>query len=116
MLLNSRKSGVLDSRFSAKRGICDYYLAGQPMHWCTMTEWFSGKPISRLSDSIIESMRMMGEIQRIREELPCIDCGSCGAPNCRAFAEDVVKKEANIEDCLIRNHNFKKEGECNDGE
>lgn len=74
------------------------------------------KPISRLSDSIIESMRMMGEIQRIREELPCIDCGSCGAPNCRAFAEDVVKKEANIEDCLIRNHNFKKEGECNDGE
>jgi len=73
------------------------------------------KPISRLSDSIIESMRMMGEIQHLREELPCIDCGSCGAPNCRAFAEDVVKKEASIEDCLIRNHILKKEGECNDG-
>lgn len=74
------------------------------------------KPISRLSDSIVESMRMMGEIQRLREELPCIDCGSCGAPNCRAFAEDVVKKEASLNDCLIRNHNFKKEGDCNDGE
>ena len=44
------------------------------------------KPISRLSDSIQESMRMMSEIQKLKSELPCIDCGSCGAPNCRAFA------------------------------
>ncbi len=62
------------------------------------------KPISRLSDSIQESMRMMSEIQKLREELPCIDCGSCGAPNCRAFAEDVVKKQASLDDCLIRKH------------
>ena len=30
-----------------------------------------------------------------------IDCGSCGAPSCRAFAEDVIKGNAKIEDCLI---------------
>ncbi len=60
------------------------------------------KPISRLSDSMAESMRMMSEIQKLRQELPCIDCGSCGAPNCRAFAEDVVKKQAKLSDCLIR--------------
>ncbi len=59
-------------------------------------------PISRLSDSMSESMRMMAEIQRLKEELPGIDCASCGAPNCRAFAEDVVKKQAILEDCLIR--------------
>ena len=69
------------------------------------------KPISRLSDSISESMRMMGEIQKLREQLPCIDCGSCGAPNCRAFAEDVVKKEATLDDCLIRMHNIQKDGD-----
>ena len=69
------------------------------------------KPISRLSDSISESMRMMGEIQKLREQLPCIDCGSCGAPNCRAFAEDVVKKEATLDDCLIRRHNIQKDGD-----
>ncbi len=74
------------------------------------------KPISRLSDSITESMRMMSEIQKIRKELPCIDCGSCGAPNCRAFAEDIVKKQASIEDCLIRQRNESKEGDINDGE
>ncbi len=60
------------------------------------------KPISRLSDSMAESMRMMADIQSLRETLPGIDCGSCGAPNCRAFAEDVVKGTANINDCLIK--------------
>ena len=60
------------------------------------------KPISRLSDSMAESMRMMSDIQLLRQELPCIDCGSCGAPNCRAFAEDVVKNQAKLSDCLIR--------------
>lgn len=71
------------------------------------------KPISRLSDSMQESMRMMSEIQKLRKELPCIDCGSCGAPNCRAFAEDVVKGNAVLSDCLIKTH--RKGGEENDG-
>lgn len=51
-------------------------------------------PISRLSDSMAESMRMLADIQRIRDTLPGIDCGACGAPNCRAFAEDAVKKNS----------------------
>lgn len=58
-------------------------------------------PISRLSESRAESMRMMADIQKLREMLPGIDCGSCGAPNCRAFAEDVVRKKANKNDCII---------------
>ena len=62
------------------------------------------KPISRLSDSMAESMRMMAKMQEIRKTLPGIDCGACGAPTCRAFAEDVVKKLASPEDCLIKCH------------
>ena len=58
--------------------------------------------ISRLGNSIAESMRMMADIQNIRSTLPGIDCGSCGAPTCRAFAEDVVKKQACINDCPIK--------------
>ena len=60
------------------------------------------KPLSRLSDSIAESMRMMADIQKLRNELPGIDCGACGAPNCRALAEDVVKHCASPKDCIIR--------------
>ena len=72
--------------------IPDYYLFNE------LPEY---QPISRLSSSMAESMRMMADIQKLRETLPGIDCGSCGAPTCRAFAEDVVKGNAEIEDCLI---------------
>ena len=51
-------------------------------------------PISRLSDSMAESMRMMADIQKLRDTLPGIDCGACGAPNCRAFAEDTVRNRS----------------------
>ena len=58
-------------------------------------------PISRLSDNMAESMRMMADIQKIKKSLPGTDCGSCGAPTCRAFAEDVVAGRANRTDCVI---------------
>lgn len=70
------------------------------------------QPISRLSESMAESIRMMADIQKLKESLPGIDCGSCGAPNCRAFAEDVIKGNANIDDCLIK---LSKKDDKNDG-
>lgn len=60
------------------------------------------EPISRLGSNIAESMRMMADIQSFKSTLPGIDCGSCGAPTCRAFAEDVIKKTACPEDCRLR--------------
>ena len=60
------------------------------------------KPFGRLGNSIAESMRMMTDIQRIKDSLPCIDCGACGAPTCRAFAEDIVKQTARLDDCPIQ--------------
>ncbi len=59
-------------------------------------------PISRLGSSIAESMRMMADIQKLKNDLPGIDCGACGAPTCKAFAEDIVKKLACHEDCPIK--------------
>lgn len=59
-------------------------------------------PISRLSNNMGESMRMMAEIQRLRKELPGIDCGACGAPTCRAFAEDCVRgTNTNNRECVV---------------
>ena len=60
------------------------------------------RPISRLSDSMAESMRMMADIQKLKSSRPGIDCGACGAPTCRAFAEDVIKGNADINDCIIK--------------
>ncbi len=58
-------------------------------------------PISQLSENMMESIRMMADIQKLRSQLPGIDCASCGAPNCRAFAEDIVKSKAVIDNCPI---------------
>lgn len=60
------------------------------------------QPISRLGSTLAESMRMMADIQNIKNDLPGIDCGACGAPTCKAFAEDVVKKLACHGDCPIQ--------------
>ena len=59
-------------------------------------------PISRLSDSIAKSMRMLADIHSFKDTLPGIDCGSCGAPTCRAFAEDVIKGIADSDGCPIK--------------
>lgn len=59
-------------------------------------------PISRLSDSIAKSMRMLADIHTFKDGLPGIDCGSCGAPTCRAFAEDVIKGTADPDGCPIK--------------
>ena len=62
--------------------------------------------MTRLSDNIGESMKMMADIQKLREQLPGTDCGACGAPTCRAFAEDVVRGNSKKEDCIfvLRKH------------
>ena len=60
------------------------------------------EPITLLSHNIAKSMRMMADIQKLTKTLPGIDCGACGAPSCRALAEDVVKGRASISDCRIR--------------
>ena len=71
-------------------------------------------PITRLSDNIAESMHMMADIQRIKSKLPNIDCGACGAPNCRAFAEDIVTGRVSENACpILKSRLF--EGDNNDG-
>ncbi len=57
--------------------------------------------VSQIGNTMAESMRMMADIQSLRGQLPGLDCGSCGAPTCRAFAEDVVQGKAKLSDCVL---------------
>lgn len=54
----------------------------------------------RLSDDIFEAMDMMENMEKICKNLPGLDCGSCGAPTCRALAEDIVRGKAKETDCI----------------
>ncbi len=58
-------------------------------------------PYARLSADRHEAMRLMREIEEITGCLPGIDCGSCGAPTCMAFAEDIVKNETTADECTV---------------
>lgn len=58
-------------------------------------------PVLKLSDDMNEALRMMADIDRLCEELPGLDCGSCGAPSCRALAEDIVRGHANKNQCIF---------------
>ena len=54
----------------------------------------------RLSEDIMEALDMMDKMEQITKRLPGLDCGSCGAPTCRALAEDIVKGNAKETDCI----------------
>ncbi len=74
--------------------------AGMPrrLEWTELLEY---APVMKLAENVEDAMRMMEEIDAIVERLPQLDCGSCGAPTCRALAEDTVKGLAKETDCIF---------------
>ena len=58
-------------------------------------------PVFSLDTNRLKALEMMEAIEALYARLPQIDCGSCGAPTCRCFAEDVVRKEVTIEACIF---------------
>lgn len=66
-----------------------------------MLPGFEYIPTAPLSEDRKEARRMMSEIQEIRKDLPDLDCGSCGAPTCAAFAEDIVRGEICADECVV---------------
>jgi ferredoxin len=49
------------------------------------------------------SIASLQEIEKLRELLRGTDCAACGAPDCRTFAEDVVRGSASLKNCLFLN-------------
>ncbi|MBR6751138.1 MAG: ferredoxin, partial [Clostridia bacterium] len=65
------------------------------------------KDVDKLSENRLLALEKMEAIEALFAKLPHIDCGSCGAPSCRAFAIDVVNGEASIDSCprIIKEEN-----------
>jgi iron only hydrogenase large subunit-like protein len=74
-----------------------------------LTEPIEPRAILKLDKDISVSMKKMEMIEEILKHLPGLDCGVCGAPACRAFAEDIVKGENQKSICIVKTmENFKK--------
>ena len=59
------------------------------------------RPVGKFDEDLSAAMQKMSEIESLAGSLPALDCGSCGAPTCRAFAEDVVLGGRSVDECIV---------------
>lgn len=67
-----------------------------------LTQDIAFEPVFQLGNTRMESMEKLTAVENLFRELPGLDCGSCGAPTCRALAEDIVRGKAAVDDCIYR--------------
>ena len=60
------------------------------------------RPIMRLDEDIFKAMYKVEQMEKTLSKLPGLDCGSCGSPNCKALAEDIVQGTASETDCVFK--------------
>lgn len=70
--------------------------------WFVLDKPIDPRPTLKLDEDMAKAIRKMEQMEQIIEDLPGLDCGSCGAPNCQALAEDVVRGLANEMDCVFK--------------
>ncbi len=75
------------------------YIESGLFNW---VEEIKPKKMVSLDPDIGKAIQKMEKLEEILKNLPGIDCGSCGAPTCRALAEDIVNGKAREVDCVFR--------------
>lgn len=69
------------------------------LNWSTSMEY---KPVMKLDTDLSMAMKKLEKMEIINDGLPGLDCGACGAPSCRALAEDIVRGMATETDCIFK--------------
>lgn len=54
------------------------------------------------AQNLDEAIMIMKRYDEVLEQLPGLDCGSCGSPNCKTLAEDVALRKAAEMDCIFK--------------
>ena len=63
---------------------------GKPLSYYVWEDEPQFKNFDKLDENRLSAMQKLMEVENLLNTLPQYDCGMCGAPSCRAFAEDVV--------------------------
>jgi hypothetical protein len=63
---------------------------------------FMPRPLGGLDPDASRAIEKLAQKAKILKKLPGIDCGICGAPSCRALADDIVRGEASAVYCLFK--------------
>ncbi|MBD3257068.1 hypothetical protein GF377_01450 [candidate division GN15 bacterium] len=59
------------------------------------------RPMEYFDTDLETSIKRIKERERVFQNLPQIDCGCCGCPTCMTFAEDFVRGEVELTDCVF---------------
>ncbi len=70
------------------------------------------KQVFRLDEDRLKALSKLRKIDKILCQLPGIDCGGCGAPNCQALAEDIVQGSAKMTDCIFLQNRYLRDGKA----
>ncbi len=62
------------------------------------------RPTKYFDTDLETSIKRMAEKEKVYRKLRQIDCGCCGAPTCKAFAEDFVRGDVRLTDCIFLAH------------
>ncbi|MGB4660982.1 MAG: [Fe-Fe] hydrogenase large subunit C-terminal domain-containing protein [Mobilitalea sp.] len=71
--------------------------AGEGNYWNQEVKY---EPVFKLGNDMKESIANMTRVDELCKKFPGLDCGSCGAPTCKALAEDIVRGVAKEQDCI----------------
>jgi iron only hydrogenase large subunit-like protein len=94
IMLSNEKESIVDREEVVKLFKEGYYF---------FEKGLKPKPFaSRLDPDPLKAVEKMRLRDEIHASLPGLDCGSCGAPNCRALADDVVQGRAEVTDCIFK--------------
>ena len=58
------------------------------------------EPVFKIGNDMKDSIAKMTRVKELWEMFPGLDCGSCGAPTCKALAEDIIRGVASESDCI----------------
>ncbi len=72
-------------------------LPDETLYWNTPVDY---EPVFQIGSDFAENIAMLKKINEIYETFPKLDCGVCGAPSCKALAEDIVKGDATENQCI----------------
>jgi iron only hydrogenase large subunit-like protein len=57
------------------------------------------KPYPPLDKDRARALQKLKKKEQLVKKLPAIDCGVCGAPDCKTLADDIVRGKAALQDC-----------------
>ena len=72
-------------------------LQKEDIWWTKPLEY---EPVYQLGSNFMESITMMKKVDELLKKFPGMDCGCCGAPSCKALAQDIVRGYANENTCI----------------